>query len=114
LATTGEIGLDIAPYTQPMPNSPAPLIAVERGGVREATHVGHLASVDAAGRIHDRLGDPDVVANRGLALGELVPGRLPFLAGSNLVLWHLISFSRACPLRCDGIHRFTGATAITT
>jgi L-asparaginase II len=45
-----------------MPNSPAPLIGVERGGVREATHFGHLASVDAAGRIYDRLGDPDVVA----------------------------------------------------
>src|SRR5947208_9048117 len=30
----------------------------------------------------------------GLELGELVPGRLPFLAGSNLVLRHLSSFRR--------------------
>ncbi|MEO6796889.1 MAG: asparaginase [Candidatus Dormibacter sp.] len=44
-----------------MPNAPAPLIAVERGGIREATHAGQLAAVDAGGRVHYQLGDPEVV-----------------------------------------------------
>ncbi len=44
-----------------MPNSAAPLVAVERAGIREGTHHGHLAAVDSAGRIHFHLGDPDLI-----------------------------------------------------
>ena len=38
-----------------------PLIAVERAGIREGTHRGHMAAVDSAGRIHFQLGDPDTL-----------------------------------------------------
>ena len=41
-----------------MPNPAAPLVRVERGGVEEAIHLGHLAVVDAGGRLHASLGDP--------------------------------------------------------
>src|SRR5438445_1668834 len=41
-----------------MPNSAAPLVSVERGGIEEAIHLGHLAVVDAQGRLHASLGDP--------------------------------------------------------
>ncbi|HEY0491838.1 MAG TPA: asparaginase [Candidatus Dormibacteraeota bacterium] len=44
-----------------MPNAAVPLIAVERAGIREATHLGHLAAVDASGRSHLQLGDPQTV-----------------------------------------------------
>jgi hypothetical protein len=41
----------------------------------------------------------------GLELGELVPSRLPFLAGSDLVFRHLISLRRisSAPARADPI-----------
>ena len=52
-----KICLRLAPYTQPVPEPPAPLVAVERGGIREATHSGHLAVVDAAGSLHHQLGE---------------------------------------------------------
>src|SRR2546423_2152717 len=41
----------------------------------------------------------------GLELGELVPGRLPFLTGSNLVFRHLISLQSdsGFPVRADSI-----------
>jgi hypothetical protein len=41
----------------------------------------------------------------GLELGELVPRRLPFLAGSDLVFRHLISLrlTRTVPTRADPI-----------
>src|SRR5947207_7409451 len=42
-----------------MPNSAAPLVSVERGGVAEAIHLGHLAVVAADGGIRASLGDPD-------------------------------------------------------
>ena len=42
-----------------MPNSAAPLVSVERAGVEEAIHLGHLAVVGADGRVRARLGDPD-------------------------------------------------------
>jgi L-asparaginase II len=41
-----------------MPNSAAPLVSVERGGIEEGLHLGHLAVVDADGRLHASLGDP--------------------------------------------------------
>ena len=41
-----------------MPNSPAPLVSVERGEVEEAIHLGHLAVVDADDQIRVSLGDP--------------------------------------------------------
>src|ERR1700730_13987576 len=41
-----------------MPNPAAPLVRVERGGVEEGIHLGHVAVVDAKGRIHASLGDP--------------------------------------------------------
>jgi len=41
-----------------MPDSAAPLVRVERGGVEEAIHLGHLAVVDADGRVQASLGDP--------------------------------------------------------
>jgi L-asparaginase II len=41
-----------------MPNPAAPLIRVERGGIEEAIHLGHLAVVDADGQLHASLGDP--------------------------------------------------------
>jgi L-asparaginase II len=41
-----------------MPDLAAPLVRVERGGVEEAIHLGHLAVVDAGGRVHASLGDP--------------------------------------------------------
>ncbi|MDQ6712108.1 MAG: asparaginase [Candidatus Dormibacteraeota bacterium] len=40
-----------------MPNPAAPLVRVERGGVEEALHLGHLAVVDAGGQLHASLGD---------------------------------------------------------
>src|SRR2546428_11807157 len=42
-----------------MPNSAAPLVSVERAGVEEAIHLGHLAVVGADGEVRARLGDPD-------------------------------------------------------
>ncbi len=44
-----------------MPNSAAPLVRVERGGVEEGIHLGHVAVVDADGRVHASLGDPQHV-----------------------------------------------------
>jgi len=44
-----------------MPNSAAPLVRVERGGVEEGIHLGHVAVVDAEGRVHASLGDPQHV-----------------------------------------------------
>jgi len=41
-----------------MPNPAAALVRVERGGVEEAIHLGHLAVVDADGQVHASLGDP--------------------------------------------------------
>src|SRR5256885_11035481 len=41
-----------------MPELAAPLVRVERGGVEEAIHLGHLAVADAGGRVHASLGDP--------------------------------------------------------
>ena len=41
-----------------MPHPAAPLIRVERGGIEEAIHLGHLAVVDADGQVHASLGDP--------------------------------------------------------
>jgi len=35
------------------------MVRVERGGVEEAIHVGHLATVDATGRIQASVGNPD-------------------------------------------------------
>ncbi len=40
-----------------MPNVAVPLIRVERGGVEEAIHLGHLAVVDASGALHSGLGN---------------------------------------------------------
>ena len=44
-----------------MSGTAAPLIAVERAGIREGIHRGHLAAADSAGRIHLQLGDPETV-----------------------------------------------------
>jgi L-asparaginase II len=44
-----------------MPNPAAPLVRVERGGVEEGIHLGHVAVVDAHGRIQGSLGDPQHV-----------------------------------------------------
>jgi L-asparaginase II len=41
-----------------MPNSAAPLVRVDRGGIEEGIHLGHVAIVDADGRVHASLGDP--------------------------------------------------------
>jgi L-asparaginase II len=35
------------------------MVRVERGGVEEAVHLGHLAAVDAEGRVRASAGDPD-------------------------------------------------------
>lgn len=40
-----------------MPNAAVPLIRVERGGVEEAVHLGHVAVADASGGLHSSLGD---------------------------------------------------------
>lgn len=40
-----------------MPNVAVPLIRVERGGVEEAIHLGHLAVADAGGALHSGLGN---------------------------------------------------------
>jgi L-asparaginase II len=40
-----------------MPNSAAPLVRVERGGIEEAIHLGHVAVVDVEGKVHAGLGD---------------------------------------------------------
>src|SRR2546428_1682301 len=42
-----------------MPSPAAPMVRIERGGVEEAIHLGHLAAVDAGGRVHASLGNPD-------------------------------------------------------
>lgn len=42
-----------------MPTPAAPMVRVERGGVEEAIHLGHLAAVDAGGRIQASAGNPD-------------------------------------------------------
>jgi L-asparaginase II len=42
-----------------MPNAAAPLVSVERGGVEEAIHLGHLAAVDSHGGVHASLGNLD-------------------------------------------------------
>jgi L-asparaginase II len=42
-----------------MPTPAAPLVRVERGGIEEAIHVGHLVAADADGRIHASAGNPD-------------------------------------------------------
>jgi L-asparaginase II len=39
--------------------SAAPLIRVERGGVEEALHLGHIVAAGADGRIHASLGNPE-------------------------------------------------------
>lgn len=45
-----------------MPSAtPVELLSVERGGVREATHTGHVVVVDSNGRLMTSLGDPDRV-----------------------------------------------------
>jgi L-asparaginase II len=44
-----------------MLNPAAPLVRVDRGGVEEGIHLGHVAVVDAHGRIHASLGDPQHV-----------------------------------------------------
>ncbi len=44
-----------------MPNSAAPLVRVERGGVEEGIHLGHVAVVDAEGQVHASRGDPSHV-----------------------------------------------------
>jgi L-asparaginase II len=44
-----------------MPNPAALLVRVERGGVEEGIHLGHVAVVDADGQIHASLGDPQHV-----------------------------------------------------
>jgi L-asparaginase II len=41
-----------------MPNSAAPLVSVERAGVEEAIHLGHLAVVGTDGQVRAKLGDP--------------------------------------------------------
>jgi L-asparaginase II len=41
-----------------MPNSAAPLVRVERGGVEEALHLGHVVATDADGRLQASIGDP--------------------------------------------------------
>ena len=45
-----------------MPNPAASLIRVERGGIEEAIHLGHLAVVDSDGQVHASLGDPGHVS----------------------------------------------------
>jgi len=63
-----------------MPNPAAPLVRVERGGVEEGIHLGHVAVVDANGRIHASLGDPQHVtyfrscAKPFQAIGSLATG----------------------------------------
>ena len=42
-----------------MPTPAAPMVRVERGGVEEAVHLGHLAAVDADGRVQASAGNPD-------------------------------------------------------
>src|SRR5438105_7795648 len=42
-----------------MPFLAAPMVRVERGGVEEAIHPGHLAAVDASGRVRASVGNPD-------------------------------------------------------
>ena len=41
-----------------MLNAAVPMVRVERGGVEEALHVGHLVAADAGGRIHASAGNP--------------------------------------------------------
>src|SRR2546422_2393859 len=63
-----------------MPELAAPLVRVERGGVEEAIHLGHLAVADAGGRVHATLGAPDHVrsfrscAKPSGAIGSLSAG----------------------------------------
>ena len=42
-----------------MPTPAAPMVSVERGGVDEAIHLGHLAAVDAQARVKASAGNPD-------------------------------------------------------
>ena len=42
-----------------MPGSAAPLVRVERNGIEEALHLGHLVVADADSRVQVALGDPD-------------------------------------------------------
>src|SRR2546421_9022671 len=42
-----------------MPNAAVPLVRVERGGIEEALHVGHLVAADAGGRIQASAGNPE-------------------------------------------------------
>jgi L-asparaginase II len=42
-----------------MPNAAVPLIRVERGGVEEALHQGHLVVAEASGRVHASLGNAE-------------------------------------------------------
>lgn len=44
-----------------MPSLAEPLVRVERGGVEEAIHLGHIAVVDSSGRINASLGNPERV-----------------------------------------------------
>jgi L-asparaginase II len=44
-----------------MPDSAAPLVRVERGGVEEAIHLGHVVVVDAKGHVEAALGNPERV-----------------------------------------------------
>jgi L-asparaginase II len=44
-----------------MPQPPEPLVRIERGGLEEAIHLGHVAAVDHEGRIIASLGDPETV-----------------------------------------------------
>lgn len=46
-------------YSSTMPAAAAPLVRVERGGIEEALHLGHLAVADAEGRVRVALGNPD-------------------------------------------------------
>ena len=41
-----------------MPDPAVALVRVERGGIEEAVHLGHVIVVDAGGRVHTSLGDP--------------------------------------------------------
>ncbi len=43
-------------------NEPVPLLELSRGSLTEATHFGHIAVVDAGGRLAASCGDPEMVA----------------------------------------------------
>ena len=48
-------------YSSTMPGSAAPMVRVERGGVEEALHPGHLVVADADGHISTAIGNPERV-----------------------------------------------------